>query len=508
MTLTRTTPRIALGTAIALALAACSMAPRYERPIAPVAGTFPFAGETLEEGAGAVGGAADRLAPDIGWREFLGDPRLGRLVELALVNNRDLQLAVLNVEAARAQFQIQRADQFPTLGLSAQGTRQRIPGGVAVSPGVPATGGGVFEQYTVGLGLSAFELDLFGRVRSLRDAALREYLSTVEARRSAQISLVASVATAYLNERAADERLAIVEASQETWEESYRLAQLRFDAGVGSELDLREAQTLIATARADLAAARREAAQAHNTLVLLVGQPLPEEDLPPALPLGEQELLADIPAGLPSDLIERRPDILAAEQSLRGANASIGAARAAFFPTISLTGSLGSTSTDLDNLFDSGTRSWSFTPQITLPIFDTGRNLAGLDLAWVRRNIAVVQYEQTIQTAFREVADGLAARATLDEELDAQNALVEASQRRFELSQLRYEAGVDSSIQLLDAQRSLYNAQQAQLQTRLLRLTSLVDLYRALGGGWQPADEATAAEVASAPAADPEPSTP
>ncbi|MFC4727380.1 AdeC/AdeK/OprM family multidrug efflux complex outer membrane factor [Coralloluteibacterium thermophilus] len=479
--------RSGLAVALAVALAGCSMAPRYERPAAPVDPAFPDAAATAAAGSGAAEGAAQRLAPDIGWQEFLGDPRLQRLVELALVNNRDLRLAVLNVEAARAQYRIQRAEQIPGLGLSASGNRQRVPESLST------TGESyISDQYSVGLGLSAFELDLFGRVRSLRDAALADYLATEQARRSAQLSLVSSVASAYLNERAAEERLAIVEQSQATWEETLRLAELRFDAGAGSELDLRQAQTLTATARADLAAARRALAQARNLLVFLVGQPLPD-DLPPPLPLGEQAILADIPAGLPSDLIERRPDILAAEQSLRAANADIGAARAAFFPRITLTGSLGSASTEFDNLFDSGTRTWSFVPQLSLPIFDAGRNVAGLDLAWVRRNAAVAEYERSIQQAFREVADGLAARATLDEELAAQDELVEASQRRFELSQLRYENGIDSNLSLLDAQRSLYTAQQALLQTRLLRLTSLVDLYRALGGGWQPGDAAAEA---------------
>jgi len=483
------------ATAIAL-LAGCSMAPRYERPQAPIAGSY-IEAETAESGDGAVSAAGDRRASEIPWQQFFGDARLRGLIDVALDNNRDLRQAILNVEAARAQFRIQRADRLPTVNANAQGTRQRIPDGTASSTGATTGGGGIYEQYSVGLGVSAYELDLFGRVRSLRDAALAEYLATEQARRGAQISLIAAVATAYLNERAAAERMDIVLGTLDTRAESLRLAQLRFDAGVGSELELREAQTLHATARAQLAAAKREQAQARNSLTLLIGQPIPEDRLPPPLPLGQQALIADVPAGLPSELIERRPDILAAEQSLRAANASIGAARAAFFPRISLTGSYGTSSSEFDGLFDSGTESWSFMPQITLPIFDAGRNRANLDLAQLRENIAVAEYEKAIQTAFREVADGLAARSTLDEELAAQTDLLEATQRRMELSELRYRSGVDSSLQRLDAQRALFEAQQSMLQTRLLRLSSLVDLYRALGGGWRADEQAEeAGEVA------------
>jgi multidrug efflux system outer membrane protein len=472
-----------LAVCLSVILTGCSMAPHYERPPPPVAPVFPDAKAMLEAGDGATDGAAQRLAPDIGWQEFLGDPRLQRLVELALLNNRDLRLAMLNVEAAQAQYRIQRAEQVPNLSLSTQLTRQERSGVIQ-------------EQYNVGLGISAFELDLFGRVRSLRDASLARYLATDQARRSAQIALVASVANAYLNGRATEERLAIVEQSLRAWEHTLRLAEVRYKSGVGSELSLRQSQTLVATAHANLTAARRASAQARNLLVFLVGQPLPQ-DLPPARLLSEQGILADVPAGLPSDLIERRPDILAAEQSLRATNADIGAARAAFFPRLTLTGSLGTSSSDFDDLFGSGTRVWSFVPQLTLPIFSGGRNVANLDLNWVRRNSAVAEYEKRIQMAFQEVSNGLAARATLDEEVAALGELVAASQRALELSVMRYEGGVDSSLQLLDAQRSLYIAQQAQLQARLLRLTSLVDLYRALGGGWRVADDVDGVEAST-----------
>lgn len=480
-----TMARTSLAAMVTLALSACSMAPRYEQPPAPVPAAYP-------ESDAVVVSRQDVLAADIGWREVLLDPRLQSLVELALENNRDLRLAALNVEAARAQYRIQRAGQYPNLALGVEGSRQRLPGGVAQDGAAPA-GGGVIEQYSAGLGMAAFELDLFGRVRSLRDAALAEFLSTQQARRGAQISLVATVASAYLAERAAEERLVLVEQSLQTWEETGRLAQLRFDAGVGSELELVEARTLVETARGDHAAARRQAAQARNLLVQLVGSSIPDE-LPAALPLQRQDVLADLPAGLPSDLIARRPDILAAEQRLQAANANIGAARAAFFPRLTLTGLLGSASTEFSSLFDSGTRTWLFSPQLALPIFDAGRNRGNLDLAWVRRDAAVAEYEATIQQAFREVADALAGREALVEQLRAQQALAEAARRREALVELRFEGGVDSNLAMLDARRSRYAAEQALLGLQEQQQTNLVDLYRALGGGWH---EAT---VAGAPA--------
>lgn len=467
--------RASLSAALTIVLAACSMAPRYDQPPSPVPGTYPGAAAPLEPGIGT-------LAADIGWREVVHDPRLQALVELALENNRDLRLAALNVEAARAQYRIQRSEQLPILALGAEGTRQRLPAGTAQGAE------GVVEQYSAGLGLAAFEIDLFGRVRSLREAALGEFLSTREARRGVQISLVAAVASAYLAERAAQERLVLVEQSLQDWVETGRLAQLRFDAGVGSELDLVESRTLVETARVDLAGARRDAASTRNLLQQLVGAPLPDT-LPPPLPLHDQRVLADLPAGLPSDLIARRPDILAAEQRLVAANANIGAARAAFFPRLSLTGFLGSASPEFSNLFESGTRTWLFSPQLTLPIFDAGRNRANLDLAWVRRDAAVAEYEAAIQQAFREVADALAGREALAEQLRAQQALAEATQRREALVELRLRNGVDSNLALLDARRSRYAAQQALLRLQEQQLTNLIDLYRALGGGWHGGDE-------------------
>lgn len=475
-------PKTLLALAAAALLAGCSMAPVYERPAAPVEADWSAHGLATQP-------AAQGAAADIGWRDFFGDPRLERLIGLALENNRDLRVAVLNIEAARAQFGVTRADRFPTVNLGASGTRQRTPADLSITR--QATVGG---QYQVNLAATAFELDLFGRVRSLNDAALAQYLSTQEARNSTQISLVAQVANAYLNERAADEQLALVGQTLDARQNSFDLIKLRYDAGAASELELSQADSLVQGAKADQAAAIRLRAQSTNALAVLIGQPLPA-DLPAPQQLDLQKLLVDVPVGLASDLIERRPDIRASEQQLRGANANIGAARAAFFPRIALTGSLGTASSQLSGLFDSGSQAWSFMPQITLPIFDAGRNQANLDLAEARKNIAVAEYEKTIQTAFREVADALDAKSTYDQQIEAQQALVRASQKGFDLADLRYKNGVDSYLQLLDAQRSLFTAQQSLLQARVQRLNNLVQLYKSLGGGWLEASVAPTAAV-------------
>jgi outer membrane protein, multidrug efflux system len=442
-------------------LTGCTLAPTYERPAAPVAADYPS--ET---------GQSDGNAAAIGWRNFFPDPRLRVLIDTALDNNRDLRIAALRIEEARAQYNIQSADLFPTLNATASGNRGR-----AFVNGTAVTG----ASYQVGLGLTAFELDFFGRVRSLKDAALAQYLATGEAHLAARISLIAEVAKAYLAERAFDEQYELARQTLEGRETGYKLAKQRFDVGASSALDLRLNETLVQSARVSLATLARQRAQAANALTLLVGKPL--TDLPAAQTLSEQNIVADIPAGLPSDLLERRPDIRAAEQRLQAANANIGAARAAFFPRISLTAGIGTASTELSGLFDAGSRTWSFMPQLVLPIFDAGRNSANLSLAKVRKNIAVADYEKSIQVAFREVADALAARATLNDQIEAQRAVQEAQAERLKLSQQRYESGISSSLDLLDAQRELFTAQQALVQARLLRLTNAIDLYRALGGG-------------------------
>jgi outer membrane protein, multidrug efflux system len=444
--------------ALAMALAGCmSLAPKYERPAAPVAASFPATAATGE------------AAASIGWKRYFADARLQQLIDLALTNNRDLRVAVLNIEQARAQYQIRRADQLPTVNLGVSGSR------------TPGANDSITSTYSAGLVVSAFELDLFGRVRSLTDAAQAQFLATEEARRGVQISLVASVANAYLSLLADDELLALTMQTLRAREESLKLIQLKYDNGVVSKLDLQQGLSLVDTARVVLAQQQRQRAQDVNLLTLLVGQALPDAPAP-ALTLTATQL-AELPAGLPSDLLTVRPDIRAAEQQLIAANANIGAARANFFPRISLTGSAGSASSELSGLFKGGSFGWTFAPQAILPLFDYGRNSANLGSAKAGRDIAVAQYEKSIQTAFREVSDALAGQATYGEQLRAQRAVAEAEADRFKLSDLRYRSGAASYLDLLDAQRSLFAAQQAAVQANLQRLQNQVTLYRVLGGG-------------------------
>ncbi len=447
---------------LAVALGGCSFIPVYERPAAPVPAQWP---------AGMAAAADTGAAALVPWQRFVTDARLRDLIELALKNNRDLRLALLNIEQVRAQYQIRRADQFPTVGLAASGSR------------VPASGGGISSTYSVGLALSSWEIDLFGRVASLKEAALAQYLASEETGRAAQTSLVAAVASTWLSLQADDQLLSLTRQTLATRQDSLRLTRLRFDNGAASALDLRQAESLDAAARVALAQQQRQRALDLNALTLLVGQPLPE--MAPGGTPAVAAVQGEVPAGLPSNLLIRRADIRAAEQQLIAANANIGAARAAFFPRISLTASVGSASSELSGLFKDG--SWGFTlaPQALLPIFDAGRNQAGLDSARAGRAIAVAQYEKAIQTAFREVADALAGRATLGEQLRAQRALTTAESERFRLADLRYRNGVASFLDVLDAQRSLFSAQQALAQSEVALQQNQVALYQALGGGWQ-----------------------
>ncbi|WP_232311715.1 AdeC/AdeK/OprM family multidrug efflux complex outer membrane factor [Thauera chlorobenzoica] len=451
-------------------LGACSLIPAYERPAAPVAASFPHAPATAPAAP-----AVDAIA----WRDYFADPRLRELIALALENNRDLRVAALAIERARAQYGIQRAELFPSIALSGGQNAQRAPG--AFSAGGEST---VSRQYSASLGFAAYELDFFGRVRSLEEQALQTYLGTEEARRSAHISLVAEVAGAWLRLGADRERLALARNTVETRQKSYELTRRSFELGAVSALDLHQAETLLQGARADAARYTAQVAQDENALALVVGVAVPAALLPQALG-GDVAAVAELPAGLPSEVLARRPDILQAERALQAANASIGAARAAFFPRISLTASAGSASTALDGLFESGSRAWSFVPQIRLPIFEAGRLQASLDVAEIQRDIQVAEYEKAIQSAFREVADALAERATLAEQLDARRRLAAAARRSFELSEARYRGGVDSYLSLLDAQRSLYAAELELIATRLSDATNRVALYKALGGGWQ-----------------------
>lgn len=482
-------PRLA-ALALAAALGGCvSLAPEYKRPPLPVADSYPpLPGEAAAAPPpAAASDATTSAAADIAWQQFFGDPQLRELIDAALQNNRDLRVAVLNIEQARASYQIQRADQLPNVNLGIVGNR------------LTNADGSITSSYVAGLSLASFELDFFGRVKSLSDAALAMYLASEEARRTAQITLVAAVANAYYTLLADTEALTLAKRTSATREDSLRLTRLKFDNGVASELDVAQAQSLVEGARVAQAALRRMIAQDVNALVLLVGKPV-KLDVAPDVEIIGARVGPDLPAGLPSELLAQRPDIRQAEQQLRAANANIGAARAAFFPRITLTGSAGSASGDLLGLFDSGTLAWSFTGQLLQPIFDAGRNQANLDAAKAAREIGVAQYEKSIQTAFREVADALAARATLGEQLRAQQAQERADAQRFQLADLRYRSGVTSFLDVLDAQRALFTTQLATVQVQLTKLQNEVTLYKVLGGGWT---EPAARNTASQPGADP-----
>jgi len=433
----------------ATALSACTMAPRYERPTAPVAAEWP------------VEAPAASNAP-IKWRDLFTDPRLQSTVDLALEQNRDLRVAALNVEKAQAQYRIARADLLPAIDASLSNPRSQTS-----------------RSYTANLGLSAYEIDLFGRVRSLKNAAIESFFAERENRNAVQISLIAAVTTQWLTLASDQDQLRLAQQTLSTRMDTLTIAEGRAKIGVLSDLDLASIQVLAQTARADVARLQTVIDQDKAALTLLTGAPLTADRLPDGLQTGQ---VADtLPVGLPSDVLLNRPDVLTAEHDLKSANANIGAARAAFFPRITLTGSTGSSSPDLDGLFKSGNGTWSFVPSISIPIFSGGANIAGLKSAEASRDIAVAQYEKTIQSAFSEVSDALAVRARIDERLNAQTAATDAAQRSLTLSQARYDNGVDSYLTLQDAQRTLYASQQTLISLQALRATNLVDLYKALG---------------------------
>jgi NodT family efflux transporter outer membrane factor (OMF) lipoprotein len=447
--------------AAAALLGGCTLIPQYDRPAPPVPDAFPYP-------AAAAGTAAAQLSFD----EFLGDAQLRGLVRTALANNRDLRVAVLNAELARTQVTIRRADLLPTVNAAFNYTHQ------------PATDSTPANLYTAGLAISAWEIDLFGRIRSLTEAASAQYLASEEGRKAAQMALVASVANTWLALVADDELVAITQETLKTREESLRLTRLRFENGVASEIDSRQAETLFETARATLAQLRRQRAVDIDALALLLGAPVPPDFRPPAGTAAVK--FPDVPAGIPSEVLVARPDVRQAEQQLIAANANIGAARAAMLPHISLTTQAGSASTSLSGLFKSGSWGWTFAPSIAMAIFDSGRNLANIEAANISRDIAIAQYEKSIQSAFREVADALAGRATFGEQVDAQQRAVNADTVRMRLAQLRYDNGVASYLDLLDAQRTLFADQQLLVQARAAQLQNQVQLYKALGGGWTP----------------------
>ncbi|MGE8065067.1 efflux transporter outer membrane subunit [Pseudomonas sp. NPDC089569] len=456
-----------LAFVLVFTLAGCSLTPTYQRPEAPVAAEW-----------GNAAGHQGRPVEQLGWQAFIVDPTLRHLVGTALDNNRSLRQTLLDIDQARAQYRIQRADQVPGVNAGASGNRQNVPSDLSNDGRA-----GVSSAYQVGLSLPEYEVDLFGRVKSLSDAALEQYLSTEEVGRAARIALIAEVSQAYLTLDGAERRLALTRQTLASREDSLALVGQRHSAGTATALDHQEALGLVEQSRAELESTVRQQRQAYNALVLLLGSADAAKAIPGERP-DEPMVLHDIAPGAPSALIERRPDILAAEHQLRARNADIGAARAAFFPRISLTGTFGTSSAQMSGLFDGGSRSWSFMPQLSLPLFDAGRNRAGLSLAEARKDSAVAAYEGTIQTAFREVADALAATDTLRREEAARRALADTSRATLALAKARYEGGVDNHLRYLDAQRSSYVNEAAFIEASTQRQLALVDLFRALGGGW------------------------
>jgi multidrug efflux system outer membrane protein len=436
------------------------MIPGYERPTAPVAAQYPGVTRTNES-----------RAADIAWQNVFADERLQQLIGLALTNNLDLRVAVLNVEQSRAQYRITRSASLPTVDGNAGYTRSHAAGFTS-------------EQWSASLGTTAYEVDLFGHVRSLNRQALEKYFATAEAKRDAQITLVSEVATEYFTLRQAEEQLQLAQQTLKAVQQSYDLNKATFDAGASSELDLRTAEGQLQTAKINVLTYQREQAQAEDYLALLIGEPLPA-NLSAPRSFSDTNLVADVPAGLPSELVQRRPDILEAEHSLKAANANIGAARSAFFPTITLTASAGSTSSQLAQLFGAGTSVWSFAPQVTLPIFTGGQNRAELDSAKIASRIEVANYQKAIQTAFREVADALVAISTYAAQVDDEAVAINAEQVRYDLSNLRFRQGEDTYLNVLLAQQDLYSAQQGMLQAQYNKIASQISLYQALGGGWK-----------------------
>jgi multidrug efflux system outer membrane protein len=456
----------------AVLLTGCTMAPQYTRPQAPVPANWP-SGPAYKETSSFRGAPA---AAELPWREFFTDERLQQIIDTALKNNRDLRVAALNVERARALYRVQRAELFPRVETGTSASKQRVM--ISGSTGLVT-----IEQYSVNLGITSWEIDFFGRIRSLSQRALEEYFATEQARRSAQILLISEVANAYLTLAAARENLKLARSTLETQQAAYHLIRRRFEAGIAPELDLRQVQTRVDAARVDIARYTELAAQVENALNLLAGSPVPADLLPAELSIVKP--LRDVSPGMSSEVLLRRPDILQAEHVLKAAHANIGAARAAFFPRVALTSAIGSASGELSGLFKSGSFVWNYAPQIVLPIFDA-RTWSGLKATKVERDIAVAQYEKAIQDAFREVADALARRGTVGDQLEAQQSLVEATAKTYRLSNARYEKGIDIYLNVLDAQRSLYSAQQGLIAIRLSKLSNQVRLYAVLGGGSDP----------------------
>jgi len=472
---------------IAVFAAGCTMAPKYARPAAPIPAAWPTGPAYADTRASTNA----PVVPDLNWREFFTDEKLQQVIGMALTNNRDLRIAALNVERARAYYAIQRDQLYPTVNAAGVASKQQTSADLT-QPGQSR----ITERYDVGLGVASWEIDFFGRIRSLKDRALEEYLATEQARRSAQTLLVSAVANTYLALAADREALALAETTFQTQQAAYDLVRRQYAVGVATELDLRQAQTPVEAARRDIAVYTQRVAQDENALNLLAGAPVPAELLPAALDRVRPP--QEVSPGTSSEVLLRRPDVLQAEDLLKAANADIGAARAAFFPRISLTAAIGTASSDLSGLFASGAGTWSYAPQIVMPIFDA-RTWSANKAAKVQREIAVTQYEKAIQTAFREVTDALAVRGTVDQQVAAQQSLVHALAESHRLATARFEKGIDSYFGVLDAQRFLFAAQQVQVFLRLEQLASQVRLYAVLGGGWQTEPSSGLATVSVSP---------
>lgn len=452
----------------AATLSGCSLAPSYVQPTPPVAATFPL--------NDPLPGA--RAAVQVSWRDFFVDPRLEIVIARALANNRDLAVSVAQVEQARAQYRIQRSAQLPNVDLGASGGRARQPAGVT-GTGLTATA----DSYDLDLGISAFELDFWGRVHNLSEAARYSYLASVEGQRAFRLSLIRQVAVAYMTLRENEERIALAQRTLASRREGLEIARLRLEAGVTSSADYDQSVSLLTDAQTQLAELRRTEAIAVNLLTVLVGGPVDIAALPPPLPLAQQQMFDRLDTGLPSDLLVNRPDIMQAEAQLRAANANIGAARAAFFPRISLTGAAGYASRELGDLVGDNNGAWNYGAGVTLPILDWGARRGQLDSARAQRDIAAATYQRTIQAAFQDVADALAGRRYIADQILAQERAVAAQQRLAETARLRYANGIAIYLEVLDAERNLFSAQQSLLQLRGANLRNQVALYAALGGG-------------------------
>ncbi|WP_158742930.1 efflux transporter outer membrane subunit [Acidisphaera sp. L21] len=473
--------RVLVASALLASLSGCTLIPDYFRPGLPVSDSYP-SGPAFGGPGSVPGNVAGVPAASLGWRDFFTDPVMQDLITLSLENNRDLRVAALNVSAAEAQYRIQHASLFPTIDATASGDFEREPAGATGSSGALH-----INAYSLGLGAASYELDVFGRLRSLSRQAQERYLSSAETQLSTQIGLVASVASYYLAWLADRDAIRVSTDTAKAQQRSYDLERLILSQGSGTASDVAQAESTLRTAQASLEQYTRQAAQDLDQIVLLVGAPLPPDlqtRMMAQAGLGDKSVFPVLPAGLPSDLLTRRPDIRAAEHTLLAANANIGAARAAFFPSVVLTGSGGTTSGTLGSLFGAGTASWLFQPQISVPIFDAGSNFANLDYAKLQKRIEIANYEKAIQSAFHDVADALAARATYTRQVDAQTKLVAADTRFFNISQLRVNAGVDTYLNELVAQSSLFGAQLNLVSLRLAEQQNLVTLYKALGGGW------------------------